>query len=404
MNLLENASVKLFWFFGTYCLASATAEVLRHGGERGPYLDFRVLSKLCGAELDDKGPYGNVDPILFLRERTITKDAQSYEPLISLSIPLNDFDNKEKDTASSEPDMRFDWQEKGAVSSVVHDQGSLGTCAAFAVTGNIEGQRALHGDGKMETLSVEQIIECSADADDKNDMSNCGVFGGWPKLALEYVKKRGGIAADSDWPYCAGTLDANLMPLCFPCMPQGYSRKGCDDHDDDFYCNAESTIGQKKNNGWCNSSSFRPRVTINEVLELSDSENEEILVQHLKEHGPLAVALSIGPLQFYRRGILDPPALVCARTGRPDHVALLTGYGVENGKQYWRLKNSWGAAWGEKGYFRLRRGKNACGIGRFQVATAKGIRTIHQSPFLEEQEATTTAIASTALRAILDVQ
>jgi hypothetical protein len=59
-----------------------------------------------------------------------------------------------------------------------------------------------------------------------------------------------------------------------------------------------------------------------------------------------------------------------------DHVVLLTGYGVEDGKPYWRLKNSWGMPWGEQGYFRLRRGVNSCGIGRFQVATASGIHIL----------------------------
>ena len=41
-----------------------------------------------------------------------------------------------------------------------------------------------------------------------------------------------------------------------------------------------------------------------------------------------------------------------------NHAVLLVGYGPD----YWKLKNSWGSDWGEGGYFRLKRGKNMCGI------------------------------------------
>ena len=39
------------------------------------------------------------------------------------------------------------------------------------------------------------------------------------------------------------------------------------------------------------------------------------------------------------------------------------GYGTENGEQYFLVKNSWGADWGEKGYVKIgASADNICGI------------------------------------------
>lgn len=55
----------------------------------------------------------------------------------------------------------------------------------------------------------------------------------------------------------------------------------------------------------------------------------------------------------------------CGTTNQDvNHAVLATGYGEENGKAFWNVKNSWGPGWGAQGYFKIARGKNMCAISQ----------------------------------------
>ena len=105
--------------------------------------------------------------------------------------------------------------------------------------------------------------------------------------------------------------------------------------------------------------------------------------QALVDYGPLWVSLFAGDSttstntvilrQFssYRSGIIQPTGCLTALSSA-NHAVVIVGYGVDaaSGIPFWKAKNSWGIAWGEQGYVRIRRGVNMCGIetGAFYMA------------------------------------
>ena len=69
---------------------------------------------------------------------------------------------------------------------------------------------------------------------------------------------------------------------------------------------------------------------------------------------PCVVLLDSNDFYFYnyKSGIFDGKnngAAVCgSRTADINHAVVAVGYGSKNGSDYWIIRNSWGANWGEK--------------------------------------------------------
>lgn len=69
---------------------------------------------------------------------------------------------------------------------------------------------------------------------------------------------------------------------------------------------------------------------------------------------------------YHHSGVADP----FSPFELTNHAVLLVGFGRcrRSGQKFWTVKNSWGAAWGEGGYFRIRRGGDECAIESIAVA------------------------------------
>ena len=97
--------------------------------------------------------------------------------------------------------------------------------------------------------------------------------------------------------------------------------------------------------------------------------SDELIMQEIYKWGPVASAFKVYP-DFYT---FDAKNEIYEWDGKGEpvggHAIEITGWGEENGKKYWQIENSWGSDWGDKGFFKMVRGKNNCGI-EYNVVTA----------------------------------
>ncbi len=204
---------------------------------------------------------------------------------------------------STIPDS-VDWRQKGGVTTV-KNQGNCGSCWAFSAVEAVEGLHAIRTNNLLN-LSEQELIDCS---------ENDGCNGGLMDSAFNYIINNG-ICALEEYPYAA------KKSKCKKCKNKIHIN-GCSD------------------------------VPYN---------NETALMAAVALQ-PISIAIEADKMafQFYSSGVFD------GKCGTNlDHGVLLVGYGTENGKDYWLVKNSWGSHWGENGYIKIKRNvdnvEGHCGI------------------------------------------
>jgi len=205
-----------------------------------------------------------------------------------------------------------DWVETGAVTPV-KDQGQCGSCWSFSTTGALEGAYFIKY-GKLASFSEQQLVDCD---NLRHGGRDHGCQGGLMDNAFNWISKNGGLCTESDYPYVSGeTLESG----------------SCD----------KSCIVDKNSK-------------VVSYVDVPPDSNPDM--KNALSKGPVSVAIEADQIEFqlYKSGVFT------GNCGTDlDHGVLAVGYGSENGLSYYKIKNSWGEEWGEKGYMRMLEG--SCGI------------------------------------------
>jgi C1A family cysteine protease len=191
-----------------------------------------------------------------------------------------------------------DWSTDKSVVNPVKDQGQCGSCWAFSAVGTVESAYALAA-GKLGSYAEQQLVDCSTNGGSQ------GCNGGFNQYGIQYIGTTG-IAAESAYPYTA-------------------------------------------TDGTCKASSVSKTLAAGSVAGYQSVTKTNAGLQSALNGAPVSVTVDAdNSWQLYRSGVLSKS---CGIFGQIDHAVIAVGY--DTSADTFKIRNSWGASWGEAGYVRI---------------------------------------------------
>jgi len=204
----------------------------------------------------------------------------------------------------------------------IRDQGTCGSCWAHGAAESF-GDRYCITTGDSITFSPQYLVDCYADND--------GCNGGYPDLTwFDLIKT--GIVSDECKPYYAEDEQCT---------------ETCDDHS-----------SMKK---YYAKSAYSP------YAAFDFNKTVQLIQEEIMTNGPVEAAFYVfSDFMSYSSGVYQRRSVDLDG----GHAVKIIGWGVDESTKlpYWLITNSWGDDWGEKGFFRIRRGTNECDI-ETEIAT-----------------------------------
>lgn len=200
--------------------------------------------------------------------------------------------------------MYFDWRDSGCL-FIPRFQGLCGGCYAFAAVALLEWAHCRQ-TGKLTPFSEQYMIDCGKNV----DMGGC--MGGDARNVGRFIMDWG-VELREKYPYLG---KESSCPY------------GRDDWDQ---------AGYKKPS----------------INRYTAAHNIKLWPEILEKSGPILVSVRIPEDFFFYGGKVHEGNNCIMVEGNLVHAMVLVGHGIEDGNEFWLLRNSHGPSWGDRGYFKL---------------------------------------------------
>lgn len=272
----------------------------------------------------------------------------------------------------SEEDLpaEFSWNNVNGKSLLTHSLNQhlpqyCGSCwahgAMSALADRIKIARGGRGDDI--NLAIQFILNCGSDV-----AGSC--HGGSHSGAYEFIKSYGSVPFDTCQPYIACS-DESSEGFCehvdTKCVPANICRT----------CDTFGGMG-----GECVEINSYPNATVAEYGSYGLFERNKVhkIKAEIFARGPVAAGVNAEPLVNYKGGVVSDRNILHKLI---NHVVSIVGWGNDGESEYWIVRNSWGAYWGELGYFKIETGHDSLGIERAVVWATPGSWTVENVPCFE---------------------
>jgi len=213
-------------------------------------------------------------------------------------------------------DARQQWPSCTTIGNI-RDQGSCGSCWAFAATESLADRFCIASSGAVNmNFAPQYLVDCDS------NLYGCG--GGYLDVAWDDLLTIGTVSETCD-PYqgqnaACPTACSNGKPLTL----------------------------------------YKPKNAYSEFVAWNYPSTAALMQAEIVAHGPIEVAFWVfSDFYYYSKGVYQ---LSPGSTFIGGHAVKIIGWGVDNGLDYWLVANSWGADWGESGFFKIKRGVDECAI------------------------------------------